>query len=65
MADHLSLGELRVAGDITPIGTLDTNPPPGRPLQALADYLGPSSAPHPLAPQRGWETIFKGPGMNG
>lgn len=63
MADHLSLSELGIEpGGITRIGTLDTTPPPDQPLQTIAQHLGPAPAVEPIAPQRGWENIFK-PGM--
>ncbi len=66
MATHLSLRELGVGpGDITPIGALDTTPPPGQPLQTLNEHLGPAAVtPAPIV-QRGWDSIFKAPGMGG
>lgn len=67
MADHLSLSELGVAGDIVRIGTLDTTPPPDRPLQTIAQHIGPAPQQAAPAPQRGWESIFRpgNPGMGG
>ena len=60
MADHLSLGELGIeAGSITRIGALDTTPPPGQPLQIIAQHLGPAVQGPAPTPQRGWENIFR------